>query len=101
MGGERDLYDSNDGHSEALKASSLASHLLFCSGSFSLPFFVYTFSSCFCHYIISLQLSSLSPVTWSPFVTWLRLVPDPATVKQWKLLPNTRQTVNSVCDLTG
>lgn len=39
MGSERDAYDSNDGDSEALKASALAAHLLFHSGSFSLPLF--------------------------------------------------------------
>lgn len=57
---------------------------------FSLPFSAQTFSSCFCHYIISLQLSSVSLVKWSRFVTWLRLDPDPAAVKQWKLFWLTR-----------
>lgn len=52
-----------DGDSEALKArcSISRSHLVFCSGSFSLLFFPpCAVSNRFCHYVISLQLSSLS-----------------------------------------
>lgn len=50
-----------DGDSEALNArcSIARSHLVFCSGSFSLLFFLRARSR-FCHYVISLQLSSLS-----------------------------------------
>lgn len=90
-----------DGDSEALKArcSISRSHLVFCSGSFSLLFFLRSLLS-LRH--LSPALLALSLGAWSLFVTWPAwLGPDPVAFRQRKVLADARRAVDSPRDLAG
>lgn len=99
-------WRGQDGDSEALKAycSISRSHLVFCSGSFSLllslrarsPIASVITSS------LSSSLRSLSLGAWSLFVTWpVWLDPDPAVFRQRRVLADAPRAVDSPRDLAG